>query len=333
MEQIRVHLFGKPLVQRVDHGAADLHSGKAQELFCFLLLNRNRTHTRESLATLLWPEAGSSVSRKYLRQAIWQLHMGLGKTGSGAAERILVGEDHGVRLDSDCRFWLDVEVFERAWCAVQGCSGELLDSEQSEALVEAVGIYRGDLLEGWYFDWCLCERERLQTIFLTMLDKLMGHAEIAQEFEKGLAYGEQILRYDRARERTYQRMMRLQCLSGDRAGGLRQFQRCSVALDEELGVRPSKPTLEIYEQIKCDRLAISRRPSVPVASPTQVDNEQADGSILNPMTRLKNIRSLLGNLQNRVQEELRAIDQVLRAKSSESLDVKIVDSRGKQEQV
>jgi len=324
MDRLRVHLFGKPLVQKVDHGAEDLHSGKAQELFCFLLLNRNRTHTRESLAALLWPEAGPGASRKYLRQALWQLHIGLGKTESGSRERILVGEDHGVRLDSDCRFWLDVEVFERAWCAAQGCSGELLDSEQSGALAEAVGLYRGDLLEGWYFDWCLCERERLQTIFLTMLDKLMGCAEIAQEFEKGLAYGEQILRYDRARERTYQRMMRLQFLAGDRAGGLRQFQRCSVALDEELGVRPSKQTLEVYEQIKSDRLVVSRRPSVPASSPTQIDNQQPDEAILSPTTRLKNIRALLSNLQNRVQEELRAIDQVLRAKSSESLEIKIV---------
>lgn len=318
-------------MQRLDHGAEDLHSGKAQELFFFLLLNRHRTHTRESLAALLWPEAEPGVSRKYLRQALWQLHLSLGKIGSGLHERILVGENHGVRLDTECRVWLDVEVFERAWSAVKGCSGELINSEQSGALAEAVDLYSGDLLEGWYFDWCLCERERLQTIFLTMLDKLMGRAEIAEEYEKGLAYGEQILRYDRARERTYQRMMRLQCLAGDRAGGLRQFQRCSVALDEELGVRPSKQTLEIYEEIKSDRLAVSRRPSILVASPTDKDKKELDESTFSPMTRLKSIRALLSNLQSRVQEELRAIDQMLPGKS-EPLDVKIVKTSETQEQ-
>ena len=324
MEQIRVHLFGKPLVQRVGDGGENLHSGKSQELFCFLLLNRHRAHTRESLATLLWPESASSASRKYLRQAIWQLHLGLGRAGTGSHKRILVGEDHGVQLDPDGGFWLDVEVFERAWCAARGCKGELLNSEQSGALAEAVDLYRGDLLEGWYFDWCLCERERLQNIFLTMLDKLMGYAEINKEYEKGLAYGEQILRYDRARERTYQRMMRLQCLAGDRAGGLRLFQRCSVALDEELGVRPSKQTLDIYEQIKSDRLAVQRRPADPVTSPMPIDSEKLDEAILGPMARLNHIRALLSNLQNRVQEELRAVDQVLRGRLCESLDIEIV---------
>ena len=34
-------------------------------------------------------------------------------------------------------------------------------------------VYRGDLLEGCYQDWCLFERERLQNAYLAMLDKLM----------------------------------------------------------------------------------------------------------------------------------------------------------------
>jgi len=28
-----------------------------------------------------------------------------------------------------------------------------------------VDLYQGDLLEGWYQDWLLCERERLQNMF------------------------------------------------------------------------------------------------------------------------------------------------------------------------
>ena len=35
-------------------------------------------------------------------------------------------------------------------------------------------LYRGDLLTGWYQDWCLIERERYQCMFVSLLDKLMA---------------------------------------------------------------------------------------------------------------------------------------------------------------
>jgi len=322
MDRLRVHLFGKPVVQRASDGAADLHCGKAQELLCYLLLNRNRAHTRESLAALLWPEIEAGASRKYLRQALWQLHQDLERPCDASRVRILTAEDHGIRLDLGSEFWLDVEIFERAWSEVQGCRGEQLSLQQAAALDEASALYRGDLLEGWYLDWCLCERERLQTIFLMMLDKLMGCSEVSQEYEKGIAYGEQILRYDRARERTYQRMMRLQFLAGDRAGGLRQFQRCSLALDEELGVRPSKLTLEIYEQLKSDRMALPQVATTPAQNQRGGRGEDSSGSI----ARLKSIRTLLKNLQKSLQDELREIDQVLRGAPSESLGIEIAEN-------
>jgi len=39
-------------------------------------------------------------------------------------------------------------------------------------------------------------------MYLSMLDKLLDHCEAAGEYEAGVAYGELILRHDRARERT-----------------------------------------------------------------------------------------------------------------------------------
>jgi hypothetical protein len=42
-------------------------------------------------------------------------------------------------------------------------SGDLNEA-QAQLLKDAVNLYCGDLLEGWYQDWCLFERERLQSI-------------------------------------------------------------------------------------------------------------------------------------------------------------------------
>jgi|HubBroStandDraft_2_1064218.scaffolds.fasta_scaffold00091_4 DNA-binding SARP family transcriptional activator len=329
MDGLTVRLFGKLVVQRADQNIEGLHSSKVLELFGYLLLNRARPHTRESLATLLWPESTANISRKYLRQAMWQLHLALMDSGNGDGPRLFVIEDNSVRLESPSLFWLDVDVFEQAASEVQGLRGEELDAGRARRLAEAVSLYRGDLLEGWYFDWCICERERLQSMYLTMLDKLMASAEVTTDYEKGLAYGEQILKYDRARERTYQRMMRLQCLAGDRAGALRQFQRCSISLDEELGVRPSRQTLEIYQLIRADRLAM---PSSGGRVPAQdregeTDAPASDSSA--PLGRLKQLRTLLCEIQHRVQEDIRALDQALRGSPGAAPDLRAGDASEK----
>src|SRR5207249_3587633 len=117
----------------------------------------------------------------------------------------------------------------------------------------AIELYRGDLLEDCYQSWCLYERQRLQHLYLTMLDKLICYSEANYEYEAGLDYGMRILQYDRAHESTHRRLMRLYYLAGDRTGALRQFGRCVIALKEELDVLPAEPTMSLYKQIRENR--------------------------------------------------------------------------------
>ena len=54
-------------------------SSKALELLCYLVLHRDRAHTREALSRLLWPDAPDGQAKKYLRQTLWQLQTNLGE--------------------------------------------------------------------------------------------------------------------------------------------------------------------------------------------------------------------------------------------------------------
>jgi len=275
----------------------------------------------------LWSESPTSVSRKYLRQAFWQLRLAVQSEADSGPSRLLVVDRDSVRLDPRLKLWLDVDVFERAAAEVQGMAGEQLGAAEARVLADAVSLYRGDLLEGWYFDWCLCERERLQSTFILLLDKLMASAETTTQYEKGMAYGEVILRYDRARERTYQRMMRLQCLAGDRGGAIRQFQRCVAALDQELGVRPSRQTLEILDEIRADKLA--KTVLLPTSQATEKSNATVRESprFVSSLARLHQLRNLLVTVQRRIQQDIRAVDQALSKRSSFKPSLDVPDSK------
>lgn len=312
MSTFNIRLFGKFSVQRNDSEVESFRSAKAKELFCYLLLHRDRSHSREVLASLLWGDCSTSQSKKYFRQTLWQLQRTLHGQSPGKSTRLLRVDDESLRLDSQPRLWLDSAVFEQAFVPVRGVAGEQINEQQACVLKDAVSLYRGDLLEGHYQDWCLFHRERLQNIYTAMLDKLMGYCEINRKLEEGMAHGELLLRQDQARERTYRRLIRLHYLAGDRAGAIRQFQRCETALQKELGVPPSRRTLELYNQVRTDKLETDSD------APGQLGRSSA-GGISKSLSRLRVIRSLLLKVQRGLDRDVREVERALSA-NSRSLD-------------
>ncbi len=269
--------------------------GKPQELLCYLLLHRASPLPRESLATLLWGDNSTAQSGQYLRQSLWKLQTKLNSQPDPS--HILLIDPDWIRFNPQADLWLDVAVFEQAFALVQGVPGHQLGEPEVQALQTAVELYHGDLLEGWYQDWCLCERERLRNLYLAMLHKLMGYCEAHSQYEQGLSYGESILRYDHAQERAHRAMMRLRYRSGDRTGALRQHAHCAAALQEEFGVAPGQLTTTIYQQIRDDNVA----GLTPVLPPIPSTPETAAANLPEILALLTRLQTLLPNLERQMQ--------------------------------
>jgi DNA-binding SARP family transcriptional activator len=309
-----IHLFGKLSLHRDGAKIESLRFGKLGELLSFLLLRRDRPHSREILASMLWGDNTTSQSRKYLRHALWQLQAILRNGDESSAT--LVADRDSVSLDVTGDVWLDVAVFERAWAQVHNVHHSQLSEVQAQLLKSAVDVYRADLLEGWYQEWCLFERERLQNMYLLILEKLMSYCEEHEQYDAGMEAGERILRLDRAHERTYQSMMRMQYAAGDRAGALRQYQRCESALREELCVRPTNRTQELLRTIRADEIHVAR-PPVSVESAAKLDEGRNDPTP-GILARLRRVLDILSETQFRIEEEVEAISQELPSPKSPS---------------
>lgn len=302
-----IHLFGKLCLQYHDQQLDGPDSRKAQELFCYLLLYRHRPHPRETLAGLLWGDMSINQSKTYLRKALWQLQVALDRSAHAAARPVLLAETDWLQINSQADLWLDVAVLEHTFMLVQDMPGEQMSTSCAESVRKTMDLYQGDLLEGCYQDWCLFERERLQNIYLALLNKLMGYSEVHHEYEQGLAYGATILRYDRAREETHRRLMRLHYLTGNRSAALRQYERCTTALEEELGVRPTAYTMALYEQIRANR----HDDIIVIEAHAHVPGEP--GSLLaEVLGRLKQLQANLAEAQERVQHDIRLVEQIIR---------------------
>lgn len=297
MDTLRISLFGRFQIERGGETLTDLYPRKLQELFCYLLLYRDCPHPRETVATVLWGDSSTAQSKKYLRQALWQFQTAMNSRNRESEPCVLLVDPDMLCVNPAAGLWLDVDVFERAIARTQGTAGADLDPQQVQALCDAVDLYWGDLLEGWYQDWCLYERERLQNMYLALLDKLMDYCEAHDQYEAGLNYGSRILRHDQARERTHRRLMRLHYLAGDRTAALRQYDCCVQALNRELAVRPAARTVTLYEQIRAERFPD------PVGSPVAGLGAYRPPDAQWP-DMLEHLRTMQRTL-SRVQDELR----------------------------
>jgi DNA-binding SARP family transcriptional activator len=300
MATLKVRLFGRFSIERADHSLNGLAATKVQELFSYLLTHRRQPVAREVIAGLLWEDAGSGYPKKNLRQALWQLQLALEAGGDHEEPRILVVEPNWVFLNPEAHVWLDVDAFEQAYERCQGKPGEDLDAPSAAELRDAVELYHGDLLEGCYQDWCLFERERLQNLYLGMLDKLMARCLAAGDWEVGIDYGERVLRIDRAHERTHRRLMRLHYVAGDRSAAIQQYERCAEALRADLGVAPANLTITLADQIRADALTAEPEQWWPVpAAPDRL----AD---------LNEVRSLLIDLRRQADRGVEAVEHLIR---------------------
>jgi DNA-binding SARP family transcriptional activator len=302
MQTVFINLFGRFRLSWESQCLLGLEFGKVQALFAYLVLYRSRSHSREVLSSLLWGDCSTAVAKKYLRQALWQIQGALETTGSPALDCLLEVEIDWVKVSEDPDISVDVEAFEVAFGASRDTPGARLDTSQYQALRHAIDLYQGDVLEGYYYDWCLFERERLQSIYLRMLDKLAAYCLAHRQYESGLDYSMRILRYDRARECTYRRLMCLYAQAGDRSGALRQYEQCVAMLRDTLGVEPTKRTVDLYERIR-------NQGTVWTSNPPQPTSRQEVPPAVETVPRLKQLTMAIGKLQRELALELERLER------------------------
>jgi DNA-binding SARP family transcriptional activator len=306
MAGIKVSLFGKFNIIFPNKSVYAIRARKVQELFVYLLMFRKQPQPRESLSEALWADQSITQSRRNLRQTLWHLQSALRKAQSLSKLNLQI-EDGWIHIHLPTDFWLDIAEFEQIFDLVNHKHVRELSIEDFKATQFAVNLYKGDLLEGWYQDWCIFERERFQMMNLLLLDKLVQYCEIHQKYDAGLVYGWHILRQDHAYERAHRQLMRLYALSGDRTQALHQYQRCLNALQIELGVEPSEITKQLYDQIQSDTFVAPSYARKIVLSTSQEVAPVIEGML----NRLQQFSLTLKKMEAQVQQEIIALENIL----------------------
>jgi predicted ATPase/DNA-binding SARP family transcriptional activator len=194
-----------------------------------------RPLARETLAELFWPERSQEQALANLRACIHRLRRQLAPYLETTRQTVAFAP--GVSIQVDAR--------------------ELETHLSAGRLLEAVALYQGDFLDGFYLEgsptfeqWALLERERLRNLVISAYQQLITQAAAAGQPETAIRHAEQLLHLDPLHEPTHRQLMRLLAQTGRRAAALAQYAACCRVLEAELAAPPDDATTALYEQIR-----------------------------------------------------------------------------------
>ncbi|MDH7472772.1 MAG: AAA family ATPase [Anaerolineae bacterium] len=241
---LRVYLLGPPCVEWVGCPCR-IHRRQARALF-YRLAARLEPVSREHLCFLFWSDIPESTARRHLSHLLTHLRRALPDPA------VLLDYDDQVGLDAH-RVWSDVVAFERLCAALTSIS---LRGVRGEVLQQAVDLYRGPFLNGFslptspeFEAWATQERYTWERLYLEALAILIGERAARKEYDAAIAYARRYLATDDLAEDMHRRLIELYTAVGDRSAALRQFERCAVVLERELGVSPLPETRAVYQAI------------------------------------------------------------------------------------
>jgi predicted ATPase/DNA-binding SARP family transcriptional activator len=268
---VRLSLLGPPRLER-DGKPVELDTRKTVALVTYLAMAGQspggETHSREALATLLWPELEPQRARANLRRSLSVLRKGIGGEW-------LVADRETIGTHPEAGIWLDVAHFRCLLNSPQTHSHPEAETcpDCLEALAEAVDLYQGDFLEGFslrdsanFDEWQFFQTEGLRQELAQALERLVHGYSAQGAYEQAIPYGRRWVALDPLHEPAHRQLMQLYALAGQRAAALRQYTECARILEAELGLPPAEETTSLYEQIRTSP-AIGAEPVRPATRP------------------------------------------------------------------
>jgi len=219
---------------------------KSQSLLAYLALHRRQPQLRERLAGLFWGDRPEHKARGSLATGLWRIRRCLPDKG------LILSTSHTIQFDPQADLWLDVEVFETQ-----------ASQDDVASLQSAVVLYRGDFMDGFYDDWIINERYRLETLFIETLARLMVGQEAQEEHDAALLTALHLLERNPLWEDAHRLAIRAHCRLGRRNAALEQYRRCREVLWDDLGTEPMIETNELYQAILKGHFEIGRATEAP----------------------------------------------------------------------
>jgi DNA-binding SARP family transcriptional activator len=261
-----------PLEVLRDHVPVAIAGGKQRALLALLLLNANRTVSREQLLDALWgeelPRSASKMVQihvSHLRKALPEPRL---RTRAPGYVLELAGDE------------LDLSRFEQALVAARQALAQGNARQATRLLDGALALWRGPALAEFGEPFAQRESARLEELRVTALELRIDGELALGNHDAAVGELEALMAAHPLRERLRSQHMLALYRSGRQAEALAAYQAFRRALSDELGIEPS-PALRGLERRMLSQDPTLERPPEPVVPVVQ---QVPHASIANQLT-------------------------------------------------
>ncbi len=179
--QVEIHTLGGFTVKCGDEVLSEKarRAKKLWKLFTYLLRNRGQRVPSGTIISRLWPDGESADPQSALHNLMYRLRQLFDDASlDGSPVHIeSSGGNYCFRLNEEC--WLDADEF----LNLSHRASSISDSQPAEAMDayrEALSLYRGHYLDGWFYDrWVISARRQYRRRYA---DNVVGLLELLRRF-------------------------------------------------------------------------------------------------------------------------------------------------------
>ncbi len=236
---IELRLLGSVSITGGDRREIDTIAAQPRRLALLVYLaaaTPRGMHRRDGLAALFWPELDQAHARAALRQAIYVLRTALGSTA------LLSRGDEEIGLAADV-VRCDVGTFDDTLAAGQ--------------FEEALDLYRGDFLEGFFItgapefeDWLGRERQRLRAAAAHAARRMVAQSESLGDLTAAARWARYEVRFSPHDESAARRLMSVLLRAGDRVASVQVYRALEKRLADIYEVAPSLETRALLAAVR-----------------------------------------------------------------------------------
>lgn len=267
----QIRLLGSIRIEKEGVPIRDFESRKTLALLGYLARQEQPT-SRSQLAGLLWGDKPEASGRRNLSRELSHL--------SSHLPNCFQADYHTIQFQPTAACWVDTLAFKElvkveAVPQVSNKPVGALPAGQSPLsmadpadtpevtntqisnLAEAVALYQGDFMTGFYLDgcpefetWLLREQEAWRRQITGILDCLTVYHGLRHQYNEAQFYVKRWLELEPWQEEAHRYMMILLARMGKRGDALVQYETCRRTLVEELAVEPEAETTALCEQIR-----------------------------------------------------------------------------------
>lgn len=245
-------MLGKLMVVQGDREITRFRTQKTAALLSYLAFYSNQAHSREVLIDMLWPDATLEDPRNSLSKALSSLRQQL-EPPNVRRGSVLIADNFKVQLNPGA-VTTDVQEFEQY---LQEAAKASSSTERTQRLIQAVELYKGVLLPGFYEDWIIPQQARLEQAYFQAVRELLQLLEDAEDTGRALHYAGLAVGIDPLREEAHLQLIRLHVASGQMAEALRQYEQMEQLFKERLGSQPSTAARAIGERLRVQAKQVS----------------------------------------------------------------------------